>query len=102
MAVVNQVIDALELAVAIGSMVALRIDEIVQEWKSDITERSGAKIHDLPNTLIAQPVVDSKYLAETLSITRRAATSLIDRACEYGMLRPWATVAVVNSINPMT
>ena len=88
LAVVNQVIDALELAVAIGSMVALRIDEIVQEWKSDITERSGAKIHDLPNTLIAQPVVDSKYLAETLSIARRAATSLIDRACEYGMLRP--------------
>ena len=35
-----------------------------------------------------QPVVSISYVAEHLSITPRAAQSLVGRACEYGILRP--------------
>ena len=88
LAVIEQVVDALELAVAIGASVTERITTLIETWENDMTERSNAKIRNLPNVLVAQPVVDSKYLAESLAITQRAAKSIIDRACEYGILRP--------------
>ena len=53
-----------------------------------MTERTGSAIHRLPDILVEQPVVDSAYIAQHLEITRRAATSVIERACSYGMLRP--------------
>ncbi len=87
-AVVEQLVEALELAIAIGEKAASRIEALIDTWESDISERSTSNIHRLPNVLVAQPVVDSKYLATALGITQRAAKSLIDRACEYGMLRP--------------
>ena len=51
-------------------------------------ERVTAKIRHLPALLVEQPVVDSAFVAQRLGITRRAAMDLINRACEYGILRP--------------
>lgn len=42
----------------------------------------------LPDVLVEQPVVDSAFIAARLGVTRRAATSVIEKACGYGMLRP--------------
>ena len=53
--------------------------------RSSITERT---IWRLPQLLAEQPVVTVAYVAERLGITTRAASSLVRRACEYGMLRP--------------
>ncbi len=88
LAVVEQVASALELAIAIGDAVAERIDALCATWKSVIQERTNSKIHALPSVLVAQPVVNSKYIADALGITQRAAKTLINRACEYGMIRP--------------
>ena len=87
-AVVEQLVDALDLALAIGSKTAMQIDEVMARWNDVITERAGSSIRRLPQLLAEQPVVNSAYVAEGLSITTRAATSLIARACEYGILRP--------------
>ena len=87
-AVIEQLVGALELAIAIGEKSANHIEALIAAWEDEISERSTSNIHKLPNVLVAQPVVDSKYLAATLDITQRAAKALINRACEYGMLRP--------------
>lgn len=85
--IVNQLTGALELAVSLGNLAAVRVDEVIEEWKDQITERSGSAIWQLPNLLIEQPVVDTAYVSTKLGITQRAALSLLDRACEYGIVR---------------
>lgn len=87
-AVIEQLVDALEVALGIGSKAAGQIDEVMASWNDAITEREGSSIRRLPQLLAEQPVVNSAYVAKGLSITTRAATSLIARACEYGILRP--------------
>ena len=82
------VIEALELALVIGGRVSSRIDEIMDEWKVAITERASSAIWGLPALLAEQPVVTIAFVAERLGITPRAASTLVGRACEYGMLRP--------------
>lgn len=86
--VIEQLVDALELAVTLGTLVARRIDEVMASWRERMTERRGSSILHLPDVLAEQPVVDSAYLAERMGITRRAATSLIERALGYGIIRP--------------
>ena len=86
--VIESVVGALELALAIGHVVAGRIDEVMAGWKSTIAERAGSAIWGLPSVLAEQPVVNVAYVAEHLDITPRAAATLVARACEYGMLRP--------------
>ena len=86
-AVIEQLVDALELALDISSKAAGQIDEVMASWNDAITEREGSSIWRLPQLLAEQPVVNSAYVAKGLSITTRAATSLIARACEYGILR---------------
>lgn len=85
---IEQLIEALELAIIVGVRTAHKMDDVIDNWTSQITERKGSKIHRLPQLLVEQPVVDSALLAKELDITQRAAMSLIARACEYGMLRP--------------
>lgn len=87
-AVIEQLANALELAVGIGHLVASRMDAALAAWESVITERRGSSMRRLPDVLVSQPVVDSSYLSAQLGISRRAATDLIARACEYGILRP--------------
>lgn len=86
--VVERLVDALDLSLSIGKIVARDIDEVMAEWQGKITERVGASIHRLPQLLAEQPVVDIAYVAQRLDITTRAASTLVNRACEYAMLRP--------------
>lgn len=87
-AMVEQLADALELAVVIAQLVARQVDNLLESWEERLNERQGSSIHRLANALVEQPVVDSAYLAKRLDITRRAATDLLSRACSYGILRP--------------
>lgn len=86
--IVESVVGALELALLIGRRVATAIDAVMDGWRSAITERAGSAIWRLPQLLAEQPVVTVAFVAERLGITPRAASSLVGRACEYGMLRP--------------
>lgn len=85
--IIEQLVDALELALVIGARVASRADEVIDRWRATITERAGSAIHRLPGLLVAQPVVDANYVANGLEITPRAARSLVERACAYGILK---------------
>ena len=84
----EQIAAALEFAMALGEAVVRKIEELLGGWDDAIRERSTSSIYRLPRLLIAQPVVDSGYVASALDITRRAAKALLDRACAYGILRP--------------
>lgn len=87
-AVIEQVVSALELAVAVGGMVAQKLDEVFDSWGERIRGRKDAAIWKLPQLLAEQPVVSAAYVAERAGITPRAASSAISRARECGILRP--------------
>ena len=87
-AVVEQLVDALELALVVGRLVAVRIDAVMEGWSERFNERKGSSIYRLPAILAVQPVVSIAYAAERLGITPRAAQNLVNSACEYGVLRP--------------
>ena len=78
--------DALELAAVIGSRIASDVDEILARWASENTDRTGSASHRLPALLVEQPVVNVAYVASRLGITTRATRSLIEVACERGIL----------------
>lgn len=86
--IVQSVVGALELALVIGQRVATAIDGVMEGWRASITERAGSAIWRLPQLLAERPVVTVALVAEQLDITPRAASNLVKRACEYGMLRP--------------
>ena len=86
--IIEQVTDALELAVVIGAKASAAIGETVGRWRPSIVQRSSARIHEMPNLLVEQPVVDSAYVARRLGISQRAARDVLEQACGYGMVRP--------------
>lgn len=86
--VVECVVDALELSLVLGDKVASRLDEVIEAWRGALTERAGSSIHGLPGVLVEQPVVNVAYLSRALHVSERSARSVVERACEYGMLRP--------------
>ena len=86
--VVSQLADALELSCQVGYRASRELDAAMEEWESTMTERRGSRIRELPALLVRQPVVDVAFVARELSISPRAASSLVNKACEYGMIRP--------------
>lgn len=90
--VIECLVDALELAVVIGSRIALDVDEILAEWKSLNTDRKGSASHRLPALLVEQPVVNAAYIASHLDITDRAARDLVEVACDRGILKKMGKV----------
>lgn len=87
-AVVEQLVDALELSLMVGRLVARNLDGVFAGWRGRMTERANSSIHRLPLVLAEQPVVTVPYVAEKMGITTRAAQNLVSRACEYEILRP--------------
>lgn len=86
--IVEQVCNAIDLAMVVGQKTSRTIAGLVGDWTARMQERSGSRIFGLPALLVEQPVVNSDYVANGLEITRRSATSTINRACEYGILKP--------------
>ncbi len=86
--VIENVIEALELACYLGSVMARAFDGVLARWRERMRERAGSAIYRLPAVLVEQPVVSTSYLADRLGITTRAVGNLVERACEYGILRP--------------
>ena len=85
--IIECLLDALELAVVVGSRVATDVDSVLSEWNSLNTDRAGSSSHRLPALLVEQPVVNVEYVAAHLAITNRAARNLIGVACERGILQ---------------
>ena len=79
--------DALELAVVIGSRIASDVEAVLGAWRAANTDRAGSASHGLPALLVGQPVVNAAYVAERLGITDRAARTLVEVACERGILQ---------------
>ncbi|NMF24942.1 Fic family protein [Olsenella umbonata] len=86
--IVGELVDALEVALALAQSATRQIDDIIERWQEQMGERRGSAIRRLPAVLVAQPVVSVAHVADHLQITPRAARDVIARACEYGMLTP--------------
>lgn len=85
--IIEELVSALKLALFVSRVTETSIESLLEDWDSLVGHRKGSKIRQLPKTLVKQPVVNSAYLADSLGVTQRTATTLILRACEYGMLR---------------
>lgn len=79
-------VEAFEFAVLIGSKIAKEVDALLYDWASRNKDRKGSASHSLPLLLIEQPVVDVAYVASGLGISERAARSVVEVACERGIL----------------
>lgn len=88
LAIVEQLTDALELAVVVGNAVARDIDEAFSQWAERMHERKGSALLRLPNLLAKQPVINGAFVAANLGISTRAAATVIEKACELGILSP--------------
>ena len=86
--IVGELVNALEVALALAQSAMRQIDDIIERWQEQMGERRGSAIRMLPAVLVAQPVVSVAHVADHLQITPRAARDVIARACEYGMLTP--------------
>ncbi|MEG0477232.1 MAG: Fic family protein [Raoultibacter sp.] len=84
--IVGLLIDALELAVVVGSHIASDVDEILAGWRERTTQRKGSAIYQLPALLVEQPVVSIASVADKLKISDRAARSLVEIACDRKIL----------------
>lgn len=85
--IIEELVSALELALFVSRVTETSIESLLEDWDNLVGHRKGSKIRQLPKVLVKQPVVNSAYLADSLGVTQRTATTLILRACEYGMLR---------------
>lgn len=85
--IIEELVSALELALFVSRVTESSIESLLEDWDNLVGHRKGSKIRQLPKALVKQPVVNSAYLADSLGVTQRTATTLILRACEYGMLR---------------
>ena len=86
-AIIEELVSALEVALFVSRVTESSIETVLDDWDDLVGHRKGSKIRQLPKTLVKQPVINSAYLASSLGVTQRTATTLILRACEYGMLR---------------
>lgn len=84
--IIEQVANALELAVVIGTKLANEVETVIAEWEELNSDRAGSASYRLPELLVEQPVVNTAYVAKTLGVTERAARNLIETACERGIL----------------
>lgn len=85
--IIEELVSALELALFVSRVTETSIESLLEDWDNLVGHRKGSKIRQLPKALVKQPVVNSAYLADSMGVTQRTATTLILRACEYGMLR---------------
>lgn len=85
--IIEELVSALELALFVSRVTETSIESLLEDWDNLVGHRKGSRIRQLPKALVKQPVVNSAYLADSLGVTQRTATTLILRACEYGMLR---------------
>ena len=58
---IDQLADALDLAIAVGQRTSNLLAGVISDWNDTMRERSGSRILDLPAALVEQPVVDSSY-----------------------------------------
>ncbi len=85
--ITERLLDAIELALSLASSAVNDIERLLQLWERRIQERKGSAIHALPALLVEQPVVDAEYVAGKLEVSNRMARNIMDKACEYGIVR---------------
>ncbi|MFT4245102.1 MAG: Fic family protein [Micrococcaceae bacterium] len=84
--IVEQLVEALELAVSIAQRISEQVEEVLDGWKVNIKGSSKASIWKLLPLLVGQPVVNAKFVAENLGISVRAASYVLENADKYTIL----------------
>ncbi|MDR2799234.1 MAG: Fic family protein, partial [Bifidobacteriaceae bacterium] len=85
--IIDRFCDAIIEAVKIASILVEKIEELLDFWRNSINARSDAKIWDLLELLIEQPVVGAQFISERLSISLKASYNVIDFAIEKNILQ---------------
>lgn len=84
--IITCLVDAVELAVVVGARIASDVDEVFYAWRAQTTDRADSASHRLPALLVEQPVVNTTYVAQKLGVSDRTARTLVESACERGIL----------------
>jgi Fic family protein len=86
--IIEQLVEALELALVIASELSSEVEHLLADWEDKITEKKTSRTRDAIRLLIQQPVITADYLSQKLTLTPRAARDLIGRLVNYGILAP--------------
>ena len=89
--IIQQLFRALELYLLVAKNASRKITLIFERWEALIDEKKTSSIWKFLHYLVEQPVVNSAYISDKLDISIRGANKLINRAIEYGILRPTGT-----------
>ena len=85
--IIEQLVKSLDIALAIGNLVIRDIEDIIEKWKTVITERATARIWEAIYVFVEQPVVDVKFLSGRLKLTERATRNLLGKLINYGIVK---------------
>ncbi|MFT4148422.1 MAG: Fic family protein [Micrococcaceae bacterium] len=86
-AMVEQLVNALELALMIAAKTCENVEKLLEEWKQKLTDPKTAAIYKLLPLLVEQPVMNSEFASTKLGITPRATNNLFEKAQGYGILK---------------
>jgi Fic family protein len=86
-AITEQMCKAALDAVDVSRKTAGKIEELRDTWTEKIKARSDAVVWRLLDLLLAQPVVDAKYVSENLGVTDPAARNAIDQLLSADILK---------------
>lgn len=89
--IIQIICDAIGYAVVIGGGMVDRIEELLGNWRSSIKAHQDARIWDLLNLLVEQPVINAEFVASRLEVTNRAAYSIIETAVKNDVLKKIGT-----------
>ena len=86
--IIKEIAEGIIFAVQAGSSMVVKIDDIINNWKSNIKAKESSNVWKLIDVLVENPVVDAKFVAEKLNLALKSAYNILEDASNFGILKP--------------
>lgn len=84
--IINSFLDASFKAVALGTALAEKIQQLAIDWQEQINPRANSTAAKLLNLLLAQPAIDVKLASAQLGVSEEAARTALVSLQEAGVV----------------
>jgi len=85
--IVKEITAGIIFAVQVGSKMIAKIDDIMDNWKSNIKAKKSSNVWLLIDVLVENPVVDAKFVSEKLGLSLKSAYNILQDAHKFGILK---------------
>lgn len=84
--IINAFLEASFKAVALGTTLAEKIQQIASDWREQVRPRANSTAAKLLDLLLAQPAIDVKVASAHLGVSEEASRSALVRLAEVGVV----------------